>query len=163
MDLKINRYQFQPDRQKYSKEFMLSKYNKFRGWYFKNHNKEQLNEYKEKYYNYLKLLGVEIPFAKWLTKIRNPKIQISNETRTWDTSDGKIITSKHPPIQNIKYGNIEATSYLKIDQKINEDIAIIIKQNNYIHLHLQTFATHLSQLEDKWMPREKRKDKIINN
>lgn len=66
----------------------------------------------------------------------SPKILVNKETRTWDTIEGKTITSKHPPVGNIKYSNIEATSFVKTDNK-NEDIAIIMKQNNYTHLHLQ--------------------------
>lgn len=63
---------------------------------------------------------------------------------------------------NIKYGNIEATSFVKTDNK-NEDIAIIMKQNNYTHLHLQTIASQLSHLEETWFPCEKGKKKINNN
>lgn len=92
----------------------------------------------------------------------SPKISVNKETRTQDTIEGKTITSKHPPVGNIKYGNIEATSFVKTDNK-NEDIAIIMKQNNYTHLHLQTIASQLSHLAETWFPCEKGKKKINNN
>lgn len=92
----------------------------------------------------------------------SPKISVNKETRTQDTIEGKTITSKHAPVGNIKYGNIEATSFVKIDNE-NEDIAIIMKQNNYTHLHLQTIASQLSHLEETWFPCEKGKKKINNN
>lgn len=39
----------------------------------------------------------------------------------------------------------------------------VIKQNNYTHLHLQTIASHLSQLEEKFLPRNKGKQKTTIN
>lgn len=104
-----------------------------------------------------------MPFVAWFNSLDWPQICISKETQTWDTTDGKTVISKHPPIGNILYGNIEAISFVRVGQKkvTNEDIATVIKQNNYSHLHLQTIASHLSQLEDKVLPRDKSKEKVF--
>lgn len=78
-------------------------------------------------------------------------------------ADGETITNKYPPTKNINYGNIEATAFVKIDdtKKVTlEDLSIIIKQNNYSHIYLETLVSHISQLEEKVLPREKGKMKI---
>lgn len=74
----------------------------------------------------------------------------------------KNIISKHPLVGDIKYGNIEATAFVKVDPKkvTMEDLSTVIKQNNYMHLHKQTIASHLSQIEEKFLPTERGKCKI---
>lgn len=140
MNVKINIHGFEPNRERCSKEFRSPKHEKFRLWYFKNHNKEQLMENKESYYDYLKCIGYEISFVQWYNLVKT-KLNVSKENRTWDTINGKTITDKHPPLGGIKYGNIEATAYVPIDKKMNEETTIVVKQNNYTYLHLQTLAT----------------------
>lgn len=59
--------------------------------------------------------------------------------------NGKNIISKHPLVGDIKYRNIEATAFVKVDPKkvTTDDLSTVIKRNNYIHLHSQTIASHL--------------------
>lgn len=57
-------------------------------------------------------------------------ILVNNQkTRVWEMSDGKNITSKHPVVVNINYGNIEATAFVKVEPKNVpvKDIVTIIK------------------------------------
>lgn len=97
MNLKINTYTYEPNREECSKEFMLPKHDTFRTWYFKNHTKEQLIKFKDEYYNYLKLIDYEISFVEWYN-LKKFKINVSKKTRRWDTIYGNVITSKHPPV-----------------------------------------------------------------
>lgn len=56
------------------------------------------------------------------------------------------------------YGNIVAIFFVKLNLKkvTNEDIATMIKQNNYTHLYLHIIDSHLSKDEDKWQMNVKR-------
>lgn len=44
-------------------------------------------------------------------------------------NDGKSVISKHPLVESINYGNIEATTFIKVDPKKTtiEDLSTIIK------------------------------------
>lgn len=72
--------------------------------------------------------------------LKKNKIQVASESKTWELSCGKKVTGQYPPSSGqIQQGTIRATSFVKIDDpKILGlfDIAIIIKQNTYTHLHL---------------------------
>lgn len=69
-------------------------------------------------------------------------------------SDGKNVTNKHPPVGNINYDNIEVIVFVKVEpKKVIEYISIVIKQNNYIYLYLQTISSHLSHIEERFLPR----------
>lgn len=88
---------------------MLPKYDNFKTWYFNNHNKEQLIEIKEAYYEYLKILGYEISFVDWYTIYKDKNYMFSKKLEHGICQIVKTITSKHPPVGHIKYGNIETT------------------------------------------------------
>lgn len=135
----------------------------FRIWHFKTFTREETTTYKELYYKHLEIIGYEQPFVEWFSQYYILKIQVSKEQRTWDSPEGKSITSKHPEAGNIIYGGIEVVSFVKMDSKnTNEELNTIIKQNNYSHLHLQILASHLSQIEEKWNPRDKVKEEVEN-
>lgn len=44
-------------------------------------------------------------------------------------NDGKSVISKHPPLRNINYVNIEVTAFVKVDPKKTtiEDLSTMIK------------------------------------
>lgn len=72
----------------------------------------------------------EISFINQFKKHQSFQIQVSRETRIWDMTDGKTITSKYLLVGNIIYGNIKATVFVKIDdsKKVTlEDFYLIIK------------------------------------
>lgn len=77
-------------------------------------------------------------------------------------NDGKNIINNHPLVRNINYGTIEETAFVKIGLKqvATEDLSIIIKQNNCIHIHLQTIVSHLSQIEENFLHRDTGKEKV---
>lgn len=155
------------DREKCLAKFILPKHKSFRDEYFKIFNKLQLEDLKQKlYYPYLKKNGIWNSICNMVSNAWDCSyIQVSKETRTWETYDENFIISKYPPVGNINYGNIAATAFVKINdhKKVSlENIFVIIKQNNYTHLHLQFIVSHLSQLEDRWLPRDKGKSKILD-
>lgn len=166
MEFKVNVLHFIPNREKYSTEFMLPTHKQFRDWYFNKFSSKKLKIFKEKYYEYLEKIGYKISFVKWIKsyydKNNNIKICVSKENRVWEMSNGKNITCKHPPVGDLIYRNIEATAFVKVDEKklTIEDLSTIMKQNNYTHLHLQTITFHLFQIEEKNFPRNKRKEKM---
>lgn len=63
-------------------------------------------KFKNNYFKYLELLGYEASFLTWFKKYISPRLNISKETKTWETTHGKFVTSMHPPLRNIFYGNM---------------------------------------------------------
>lgn len=64
---------------------------------------------------------------EWFSQENKNKFQVIKELRTWDTMDGKTITSKHPLVGKIKYSGIEAVSFIKTDKKTGDEVETIIK------------------------------------
>lgn len=120
---------------------------------------------KEKYYKYLEKIGYKISFFKWFKsyydKNNNMKIYVSKENRVWEMSNVKTVIGKHPPLGNLTYGNIEATAFVKVDEKklTIEDLSTIMIQNNYTHLNLKTITSHFPKYKNNFYLgiRERRK------
>lgn len=57
---------------------------------------------------------------------------------------------------------LEAIASVKAEHKkvTVKDISIVIKQNDYTHLHFQIIASHFLRIKERFLPRDQGKEKL---
>lgn len=129
---------------------MQEQYQDFRQWYFQVHTSDQLQDYKNQYYQYLQEIQSLISFPYWVSNLKSHSEQNLNVLtafrKDWITTDGQIIQSVHPPSQSLSlapdnkdnppllispFGEISENTTTNVKQLIQ-----VTKQNNYTNFFL---------------------------
>jgi hypothetical protein len=87
-------------RQLINDEFYMERYSEFKKWYFNKYKHWELAQFRDDYYNELKIKQDYIPFVKWflnhiLEKIKNEIFVL--KSKPWISSGGETINSPFPP------------------------------------------------------------------
>ncbi|RDX69481.1 hypothetical protein CR513_51399, partial [Mucuna pruriens] len=150
-----------------NKKDFEAEYNKeIREWFFKTFSKEQTEEYRKIFYEYLEEIEINIYFFDWFSqyceknKIDYPfKKQIKTLgiiDNNWKTIDNEVIRSEYPPQQTITIEfarmEIEASPFKDtikdLDKAVDKtDIKKLHSQMNYSNTVLGVMSKQLTRIE----------------
>jgi len=133
--------------------------------FIKNLNKEERSAIGDEYYKYMKTLEKDILFFDWFEYVYLKSLKmIKLGEKLWKTTKGEI-TSVTPPLEGIKFPNIEnkevvASPFKMISEKreINiKDIQNIHSQLNYINQLLHQMIINEPESKPKLAKQEQNK------
>ncbi|KAK9739977.1 hypothetical protein RND81_03G001600 [Saponaria officinalis] len=160
---------FEIDKEYLRNDFNSSQNSDKRKW-FLSFEKEIKDEIRDIWYKDMRNFKINIPFFLWFDlycqkiDIINPfsysSIQVQSKlTKNWTLTDGRTVTSVHPPPKSFKFSQgetvVEAHPY-KVgrahqtsDPVVVNDIIKIYQQNNYSNQILQTIASQVDHVSTK--------------
>ncbi|KAK9734444.1 hypothetical protein RND81_04G140200 [Saponaria officinalis] len=161
--------EFEIDKEYLRNDFNSSQNSDKRKW-FLSFEKEIKDEICDIWYKDMRNFKINIPFFLWFDfycqkiDIINPfshsSIQVQSKlTKNWTLTDGRTVTSVHPPPKSFKFSQgetkVEAHPY-KVgrthqasDPVVVNDIIKIYQQNNYSNQILQTIASQVDHVSTK--------------
>ncbi|KAK9697928.1 hypothetical protein RND81_08G070300 [Saponaria officinalis] len=161
--------EFEIDKEYLRNDFNSSQNSDKRKW-FLSFEKEIKDEIRDIWYKDMRNFKINIPFFLWFDlycqkiDIINPfsysSIQVQSKlTKNWTLTDGRTVTSVHPPPKSFKFSQgeteVEAHPY-KVgrthqasDPVVVNDIIKIYQQNNYSNQILQTIESQVDHVSTK--------------
>ncbi|KAK9741649.1 hypothetical protein RND81_03G119500 [Saponaria officinalis] len=161
--------EFEINKEYLRNDFNSSQNTDKRNW-FLSFEKEIKDEIRDIWYKDMRKFKVNIPFFLWFDlycqkiDIINPfsysSIQVQSKlTKNWTLTDGRTVTSVHPPPKSFKFSQgeteVEAHPYKvgrtnqSTDPVVVSDIIKVYQQNNYSNQILQTIASQVDHVSTK--------------